>query len=421
MKTGKFLIFGVAVGIIAAGYVWRNELHLPFTSSTDKATAGKSDAPKPRAGSRRRGPGVVPVLVGKVEQRPAPRQLTVIGSAQAFATVAVKSRVDGQLIEAFFKEGQNVAKNDLLFRIDPRPFEAALRQATANLERDRAQMRKAQGDVQRYSSLVDKGFASKQKYEEARAAYGAMQGTIRAGEAAIEAVKLQLEYTTIRSPIDGATGNLLVNPGNLVKANDSQPLVVITQLRPIYVTFSVPERYLTRIRTLMAAGPVAVEAKLPGAKGPASQGRLVFVNNAVDTNSGTIQLKAEMENANTELTAGQFVNIELTLEAREDALVIPSQALQDGQRGAFVFVMKDDKTVEMRPIEVDDVVGELTVITKGLAAGETVVLDGQLLLRPGAKVAPRTAGARPEGARPEGAAPGNGEEKKQRRKKKEGA
>lgn len=418
MKTGTLLICGVAVAAMAAGYIYRDELSLTFASKTDKAVADKTGAPKSPAGSRRggrRGPSVVPVLVGKVERRPAPRKLTVIGSAQAFATVAIKSRVDGQIIEAFFKEGQQVAKGDLLFKIDPRPLEVSLRQSKANVERDRAQMRKAQGDVARYNSLVGKGFASQQKYEEARATYGAMQGTIRAGEAAIEAVKLQLEYSIILSPIDGRTGSLLINPGNVVKANDSQPLVVITQFRPIYVTFSVPERYLTRIKRLMAAGPVPVEAKLPGSQTVPALGRLAFVNSSVDTNSGTVQLKAEIGNADAELTPGQFVNVTLTLEERSNALVVPSQALQEGQRGTFVFVMKENMTVEMRDVEVDDVVGDATVIAKGLSAGETVVLDGQLLLRPGSRVAPKTAGGKPDGARSGGPAKG----KKQR--KKEGA
>jgi multidrug efflux system membrane fusion protein len=277
--------------------------------------------------------------------------------------------------------------------------------------------------VERYQSLVGKGFASQQKNEEAKATYGALQGTIRAAEAAIEAVKLQLEYSAIRSPIDGRTGSLLVNTGNLVKGNDTQPLVVITQLKPIYVTFSVPERYLARVKTLMATTSVAVEARIPGSAAAPTQGRLVFVNNAVDTNTGTIQLKATFENAQYEFTSGQFVNVAMTLEERPNALVIPSQALQEGQRGSYVFVMKEDRTVEMRSVAVDDTVGDFTVIASGLAAGEDVVLDGQMQLRPGARVSVRSPdgqpqrggaeGARPERKRPDGA--GGGEERRKRR------
>jgi len=415
MKTRTYLILGLAAAVLATGYVYQDKLQAAFSLVGSKPLAKNAEPAKPGEKTRRgnrRGPSEVAVLVGKVETKAVPRRLTAIGSAEAFATVAVKSRVDGQVDEAFFKAGQTVAKGDLLFRIDPRPFNVALRQAEANLERDRAQVRKAQGDVTRYSSLVGKGFASQQKYEEARATFGALQAVLKADEAAIEAAKLQLNYTEIRSPIDGRTGSLLVNTGNLIKANDSQPLVVITQLRPIYVTFSVPERYLARIKRLMAEGEVPVEAKLPGADTMSAGGRLVFINNAVDTNTGTIQLKAELENAGTELTSGQFVNVALTLEARNDALVIPSQAIQDGQRGTFVFVMKENKTVEMRSIVVDDTVGDVTVVAKGLAAGETVVLDGQLLLRPGSKVAPKAAGGPSEGGRP-----GGGERRKKGRKK----
>lgn len=418
MKTRTLLICGLAIAALAVGYGYRDSLQAslsPSDTTTDATKAGPAKSGSSARQGRRRGPREVPVLVGKVEAKSAPRRLTAIGSAQAYSTVAIKSRVDGQIIEAFFKEGQPVAKGDLLFRIDPRPFEVALRQAKANLARDRAQVRKAQGDVTRYKSLVGKGFASQQKFEEARANFEALQGVLSAGEEAIEAAKLQLDYTTIRSPIDGRTGNLLIDTGNLVKANDSQPLVVITQLRPIYVTFSVPERYLARIKRLMATGAVPVEAKLPNSDIAPVPGHLVFVNNTVDTNTGTIQLKAVFENAATELTAGQFVNVALTLEERPAALVIPSQAIQDGQRGSFVFVMKDNKTVEMRSVAVDDVVGDLTVITKGLAAGETVVLDGQLLLRPGAKVVPKAAGGGPAKGRPAG-----GERRKKRRDK-EGA
>ena len=445
MKTRTGIIAGVALAVLVAGYAYRDELAAVVSPKAPGTEAGQAAAPGGGGGGkdgqrRRRGPQVVPVLVGKVETKPAPRILTMIGAAQAYATVAVKSRVDGQILEAHFREGDTVRKGDLLFRIDPRPFQAALRQAQANLERDRAQLNKARGDVERYRSLVGKGFASQQKYEEARAALGALQGTIRASEAAIEGAKLQLEYTSIHSPLDGRTGNLLVHAGNLVKANDSSPLVVITQLKPIYVAFSVPERYLAQIKKLMASTTVAVEARIPGAAGPPARGRLVFVNNAVDTLTGTIQLKAEFANAENEFTAGQFLNVALTLEERPDALVVASRALQEGQRGTFVFVVKPDSTVEMRPVKVDDVVGDFTVIATGLAAGEKVVLDGQMQLRPGARISERRpdggrerggGGARPGGKRPDGAKPAGrkevggsgdgGERRKRRERKAEGA
>jgi len=405
VKTKLYVIIGLAIVVLAAGYGYRDSLDAALTSGSEATSAGAgtdAKAPEPGRGRGRRGGrgrgGPVPVVVGQVAAQAAPRILKVIGSAQAFATVAVKSRVDGQVIEAFFKEGQAVAKGDLLFRIDPRPFEVALRQAEANLQRDRAQAEKAKGDLARYSSLVDKGFASRQKFEEAQAAHNALKGTLRAGEAAIQAAKLQLEYTTIRAPIDGVTGNLLIHPGNLGKANDTQPLVVLTQMRPIHVTFSVPERYLPQIKLLMASGPVSVEVTPPGAGNVSERGRLVFVNSTVDTNTGTIQLKAEFANEGIRLTPGQFVNVALTLEERPNALVLASSALQEGQRGTFVFVVKGDDTVEMRPVQADDAVGDRTVIAKGLEVGETVVLDGQLLLRPGSKVVAKPAGTEPPGA-----------------------
>ena len=420
MKTGPVLICSLTLVALAAGYGYREELQAALSPGDSKKVAQTAEKPtsdaKARKG-RRRGPQQVPVLAGKVEEKDVPRRLTAIGSAQAFATVAVKSRVDGQIVEAFFKAGQTVAKGDLLFRIDARPFEVALRLAQANLERDRAQATKAQGDVTRYKSLVGKGYTSQQKYEEARATFDALRAVQKADEAAIEAAKLQLDYTAIRSPIDGRTGNMLVDTGNLIKANDAGPLVVITQLRPIYVTFSVPEHYLARIKRLMAEGEVPVEAKLPGTETASARGHLVFINNAVDTNTGTIQLKAEFENAGTELTDGQFVNVALTLEHRPTALVIPSQALQDGQRGTFVFVVKENSTVEMRDVIADDTVGDVTVITKGLAAAETVVLDGQLLLRPGSKVAIKSA----SGDTPAGRRGGDGEGRKKKRRIKEGS
>lgn len=416
MKTVPVLICGLTLVALAVGYGYREDLHAALSPSDGKKLAQTADQPKPDAKARKgrkRGPQQVPVLAAKVVEKELPRRLTAIGSAQAFATVAVKSRVDGQITEAFFKAGQTVAQGDLLFRIDPRPFQVALRLAQANLERDRAQATKAQGDVTRYKSLVGKGYTSQQKYEEARATFDALKAVQKADEAAIEAAKLQLDYTSIRSPIDGRTGNMLVDTGNLIKANDAGPLVVITQLRPIYVTFSVPERYLARIKRLMAAGNVPVEARLPGTDSASARGHLVFINNAVDTNTGTIQLKAEFENAGTDLTDGQFVNVALTLENRPTALVVPSQALQDGQHGSFVFVVKENSTVEMRNVVADDTVGDVTVITKGLAAGETLVLDGQLLLRPGSRVSLKSAAGDPPAAR----SGGDGERRKKRRMK----
>lgn len=405
MRSRSLLVAAVAAAALGGGYGAAHYLGIipagldPLKSGTEAsgtaaaaggARAGRSE----RRGRRGRG-DAVPVLTGAVAEQSVPQLLTAIGSVAAFATVAVKSRVDGQIFQAEFTEGQMVRKGDKLFQIDPRPFQVQLRQAQANLARDRAQAEKMAGDLARYGKLAGKGFASQQKYDEARAAHAAMMATLKSGAAAIEAARLQLDYSAIRSPIDGRTGSILVNPGNLVKANDTTPLVVIAQLRPIHVSFSVPERHLARLKALMAAGEAAVAVRIPGDSSAPRRGRLVFINNAVDTATGTILLKAQFENEDDALTPGQFVNVALTLRERPNALVVPSQAVQDGQNGQFVFVVSEDSTAEMRPVELDDIVGERTVIRKGLVAGERVVLDGQLQLRPGSKVVERKPGAAP--------------------------
>lgn len=388
MSIKNAVIALAAIGALGTVYAYKDDIgpRLGLWGAD-----GKKEAPPARVG-RRGNSGPVAVTAGAARRQSTPRLLATIGTIQAFATVNVKSRVDGQLFEAHFTEGQTVRKGDLLFRIDPRPFEVQLRQAQASLARDRAQMEKARGDQTRYASLVGKGFASQQKYEEARAAYAAIRETLRAGEAAIEAAKLQLAYTEIRSPIDGRTGSLLVNTGNLVKANDSGALVVITQVKPVHVVFSVPEAYLPGLKRLMAAGPVAVGVRVPGDKAPEKQGRLVFINNAVDTATGTIQLKAVFPNEDDGLTPGEFVNVAVTLEQRPEAVVVPSQAVQDGQRGAFVFVIRENSTVDLRTVTVDDSANGFTVVTKGLEPGEKIVLDGYLQLRPNARVVIKTPG-----------------------------
>lgn len=345
---------------------------------------------------KKRARPAAPVIVASVSTRSVPVRIETIGTVQSRSTVAVKSRVDGQLMEVGFEEGQPVRKGDLLFRIDPRPFEASLRQAEANLARDIAQMEKAKADLTRYEELTTKGYASQQKYEEARAILATAGAAIRADQAAIEMARLQLGYTTIHSPIDGRTGNLLVNAGNLVKGNDTQVLVVINETNPIYVSFTVPEKDLPAVKQYSAEGQLTIEAAVPHDTRPPLRGKLFFINNTVDTASGTIQLKAHFDNADERLTPGQFVNVSVRLATLENALVVPERAVQTGQKGTYVFVMNDEKkTVQPRVVETGPLDAGMVVVEKGLKLGEIVVTDGQLRLFPGARVAPKIAGAEP--------------------------
>jgi membrane fusion protein, multidrug efflux system len=329
----------------------------------------------------------VPVTTAKAVRQPVEVALEVIGAVEAYASVGIKSRVDGELLAAGFREGDRVRKGDLLFSIDPRSFEAQLRQAEANLARDQAQVAQAKADLSRYTGLSQRGVATQQQYEAAKAAVAGLTGTIAADAAAIDMAKLQLEYTSILAPIDGRTGDLLISTGNLVKANDTEPIVVINQTQPIYVTFSVAEQHLTRVKERFAAGDdVRVTATIPSDPDRPEQGRLTFINNAVDRSTGTIQLKGTFENADDRLTPGQFVRVALAMSTLPEALVVPSQAVQTGQDGLYVFVVKADKTVEARPVVLGPTVQGATVIEDGLQAGEEVVTEGQLRLAPGKKV-----------------------------------
>lgn len=351
---------------------------------------GKSGGNK----AQRRAPPPAPVLVAAAKTQDMPIRLSTIGAAQARATVAVKSRVDGQLMEAHFREGEAVEKGALLFRIDPRPFAAQLRQAEANQARDRATLAKVKGDLVRYQELAAKGFSSRQKYEETVAAANSLEAVIRANEAAIDFARLQLGYTEIRAPISGRAGSLLVNVGNLVKANDTQALVVIHEIKPIYVSFALPEQHLAEVKRRIASGGLTARVSVPDDPRPPAEGTIDFVNNAVDAATGTIGMRATFANADERLTPGQFVTVEVTMSTLKDVVVVVATAIQSGQKGTYLFVVKkDDMTVEQRMVTTGITVERMTVIREGLKAGETVVVDGQLRLFPGAKVAPKEAPA----------------------------
>ncbi|MGH7354584.1 MAG: efflux RND transporter periplasmic adaptor subunit [Candidatus Rokuibacteriota bacterium] len=388
-------------------------------------------------------PRPVPVTVGVAERKDVPLSVTAIGTVQALTTVGVLSQVNGQIQKVHFTEGEDVRAGQLLFTLDPRPFEAALAQTQAALARDRAQLAQAQAALlqqwasveqaqanverdralldtarvqeRRYRDLVEREFVAREQYDTVKTAATALAATVRAGEAAVanarasaqaaeasvenaratiradeaivESARLQLEYTRLRAPLAGRTGNLLIHEGNVVKANDvGNPMVTINQISPIYVTFGVPEQFLADIRRYQSAGALTVEAGPPGPSEARARGAVTFVNNTVDAATGMIQLKATFTNAERTLWPGQFVNTVLTLTTQRDAVVVPSQAVQTGQKGSFVFVVKPDLTADSRPVALGRTAGRETVIDKGVAPGERVVTDGQLRLFPGAKV-----------------------------------
>jgi len=337
----------------------------------------------------------VPVTVAQVEKRTVPQQVSAIGTVEPMHTVQVRSQVGGTLVGVHFQEGEEVEKGDLLFTIDARPYQAALVQAQSAVARDRAKMLDAEATARRYEELAKKEYVTQQQAESARADAVALKATVSADEAAVDQAKLNLAYCAIRSPVTGRTGGLLLHAGNVVKANDAA-LVVIDQMQPIYVAFAVPERVLPQIRA-RDGERVPVSARLsdqrPGEvpessaiRGEAAQGVLTFVDNAVNSATGTIMLKATFENKDESLWPGSFAVATVTLGEIRDATVAPSQAVQRGQQGQYVFVVKQDGTVESRPVVVAMQDERSAVIEKGLTPGETVVTDGQLRLAPGARV-----------------------------------
>ena len=339
-------------------------------------------ARKSTAGAGAGGP--VPVATALAARKPMPVTLSSFGTAQAMVTVNVRAQVTGVLTNVLFREGDDVRQGDLLFVIDSRPFETALKQAEASLARDTAQHLSAEKEAQRQAELHRKGFSSEDQRDQSRAAADALAAAIKADEAAIENARILLGYCSIRSPVDGRTGRLNVDVGNLVPAGDTT-LVTITQVRPIKVLFSVPQQELPRIREQMAAGRLAVAASAPSDRRPPETGDLTFVDSSVDMTTGSIQLRATFPNLDGRLWPGQFVNVVLTLSVQRDALVVPAPAIQTGQKGAYVFVIRDGKA-DVRPVVVQRIQDDMAVLERGLDVGDVVVTDGQLRLRPGASV-----------------------------------
>jgi membrane fusion protein, multidrug efflux system len=345
------------------------------------AAAGCSHGPADTFGER----DAVPILAAKVVQKTVSDTIRAIGRVEAFSTVDVKAQISGQVMQVHFLQGQDVKQGDLLFTIDPRPFQAALQQAQANLAKDRAQYREAAADEQRYSVLLKQNVGSRQQYDQVEATAAALSASMQADAAAVQTAQLNLEYCEIRAPIDGRTGDLLVHAGNLVKPDADTAMVVINQVHPVYVDFAIPEQKLPAVREFMAERKLAVQVSLPEQQNVES-GELTFVDNSVDSKTGTINLKGEFGNGNGRLWPGEYVNATLILRDHPGAILVPSQAVQTGQQGSFVFVVQPAMKVELRPIVAGETIDNETVVNSGLKAGETVVTDGQLRLIPGATV-----------------------------------
>ncbi len=353
----------------------------------------------PRAATEKRaGLPPAPVTAGLAEARDMPAYVRGIGSVQAYNAVAIKSRVDGQIVKVDFTEGQEVKAGDLLFEIDPRPFQAALEQAGANKQKDEAQLVSAEADLKRYTELVGHGFQTVQIFDQQKALVGQLQAAIKADQAQIDMAQLNLQYAQLRSPIDGRTGARLVDIGNLVHAADNTPLVSVTQLKPIFVSFTVPQDQFLRIRQATRGGEVAVDALAEDEATELAQGKLTLIDNQIDQQTGTLHLKASFDNADETLWPGEFVNLRVVTGTLRDIVTVPMRAVQQGPKGAYLFVIKPDLTVEMRTVVVAETEHDLAAIDKGLAAGERIVLDGQFRLDQGSKVrleAPATADAAP--------------------------
>ena len=337
-------------------------------------------------GGRGRGDQTVPVTVAPVVQKSMPIEIRVIGAVEAYSVVSVHAQITGQLREVTFKEGDDVSKDQVLFALDRRPLEAALLQAQASLQRDIAQAANAKSVAQRYADLAGRGIATTEQVDTSRSTSAALDATVEADRAAVENAKVQLQYATISSPIAGRTGALMVHEGNLVRAQDTAPLVVINQVSPIYVSFSIPEARLPELKHFMSLGTLAVEAKPPSEDQASSHGHITFVDNSVDQTTGTIRIKATFTNEDRRLWPGQFVNVTVALTKDPTAVVVPTAAVQVGQLGQYVFVVKDDHTVDYRAVVVERTSGLETVIKTGLKPSESVVTDGHLRLVTGTRV-----------------------------------
>ena len=376
----KRLIGGAAIlALVATAAFWRLNM----------------EAGVPRAAAQTPGQAI-PVTAGTVAVEDVPVFLHGIGTVQAYNTVAIKSRVDGQIVKINFKEGEEVKVGDPLFQIDPRPYQAALETAQAAKEKDEAQLAGAQLDLDRYQKLLGPGWQTKQSYDQQKATVEQFQAAIKGDAAQIANAKLNLGYADIRSPIDGRLGAKLVDVGNLVHANDNTPLVMIAELKPIFVSFTLPQETLDDIQENNKKAPLVVRASSGDGKKELAQVKLTLIDNMIAQATGTIHLKARFDNDDERLWPGEFVNLRLILSTRKGVATVPQQTVQVGPNGYYAYVIKPDNTVERRAVEVASMQDGLAVISKGLTPGEKVVVDGQYRLTEGARVNPTTAG--PPGA-----------------------
>ena len=333
----------------------------------------------------------VPVVTAKAEARDIPVELKVVGRAEAFESVTIKSRVDGQVVSVHFTEGQHVKKGDVLIRLDPSDYTARLAQAEGTAVRDSALLAKTRADTQRYSTLRERNFVSEEKVNDIRTNEAAATANQKASAAAAEVARLQLSYTTIRAPISGTVGARLVFPGTSVKVNDTV-LAVVNRPNPLLVAAPIPEKHLSRLRAAMKNGGLPVDVSLPSDRSQAFRGSVRFIDNAVDTATGTVLIKAEIANPDEKLTPGQFLNLSLILETLKDAVTVPNEAVQQGAEGNYIYVAKEDGTVENRNVQVLAAHEGYSAIGKGIQLGETVITDGHLRLTPGAKIKAKGAG-----------------------------
>jgi multidrug efflux system membrane fusion protein len=366
----KFGAAALLIGLVVAGYIAINQM------GRDKARAAASATGQP----------AVPVTIAIAQARDVAVVIRGLGNVQAYKTVAIRSRVEGQIVKISFEEGQNVKAGDQLFQIDPRPFQAALDQASANLKKDEAQLEGAQLDLERYGKLVPTGFQSKQSYDQQKATVDSLRASIEADKAQIDNAKLNLSYADIRAPIDGRTGQRLVDLGNMVQANQNTTLVTITQIKPIFVNFTVPQYANHNLRKNQAKQPLPVVVYSADDSYKLAQGEVTLIDNQIEAQTGTLRLKATFANTDEQLWPGEFVNVRLELSMRKDAVTVPQRVVMQGANGAYAYVIKPDNTAERRAVEIESTQDGYTVISKGIAAGEKVVLDGQYRLSNGSAV-----------------------------------
>jgi multidrug efflux system membrane fusion protein len=368
----KVAIGAVAIVAIAAGVHWS---HVLEPSQTAAAT---QNTPSPPPG--------VPVTAGTVAQADVPVLLKAIGTVQPSSIVTIKSRVDGQIVSADFAEGQNVKAGTVLYRIDPRPFEAAVEQAVAAKRKDEAQLSSVEADLARWAELTALGIKSRQTYDQTKAQADQLRAAIKGDEAQIAIAQLNLSYATIRSPIDGRLGARLVDAGNMVRAADAAGLVTVAQIHPVYVAFTVPQEHQHKVREKQARAPLEVQAYGGDGKTLLATGKLTLIDNTIDQATGTLRLKATFINDDERLWPGEFVNVRLVLNMRKGVPTVPAQTVQDGPNGHYAYVIKDDSTVERRDVEVVAIQDGLAIVAKGLQPGEKVVVDGQYRLTQGSRV-----------------------------------